>query len=301
MSTKNPVVVITGATNGIGRATASALAARGANLILACRNIRAAEAAREEIAGTIESTRNEIANRPGDDFTPSISIVELDLASLESVRRAASEIGELRESIDVLINNAGTFSMRRLVTIDGFEMTMGVNHLGHFAFTLLLLPLLRSAPSARIINVGSDAHLYGRIDFDDFFMQRRYRGFRAYAASRLATVLFTRELAERLGGTGITVNSLHPGHVMTNMWNLFPNRRLLGAFTAAIMKRFLMTPAEGAATSVFLATSGEAAALTGKYFVKCEPAKTNPICEDRDVRMRLWKLNEEHTGVSFSE
>ncbi len=159
-------VVLTGATNGIGRATAFGLASAGADLVLACRNIDAAATVREVI---IADTGNS-----------SVELVKLDLASLASVRSAAAEIRSIKPHIDILINNAGLFNMRRGVTEDGFEMTMGVNHLGHFAFTLKLLPLLEQAAasesgSARIVNVASDGHLHGRIDFDNFFLERGYR------------------------------------------------------------------------------------------------------------------------------
>jgi NAD(P)-dependent dehydrogenase (short-subunit alcohol dehydrogenase family) len=192
---------------------------------------------------------------------------------------------------------------------------MGVNHLGHFAFTLQLLPLLENAAaetgSARIVNVASDGHLHGRIDFDNFFLERGYRGFKAYAASRLATVFFTQELAERLADTAtgresddqqtatITANCLHPGHVATNIWSIWkegsPMNRLLGW----VMKRFLISPEEGALTSLYLAGSDEVADVTGKYFDECRQGETNPLCADRTLQKGLWEVSEELTGISF--
>ena len=280
-------IIITGATNGVGKATAKKLAASGPELILACRDTVAAGRVREDISAETGNT--------------SIHVVKLDLASLESVRRAAEEIGGRWRGIDVLLNNAGTFSMKRQCTKDGFEMTMGVNHLGHFLFTLLLLPRLIHRQGARIINVGSDAHLHGKIDLDDFFMEKRYAGFRAYAASRLATVLFTQELALRVKDFGVTVNSLHPGHVSTNIWNLWPKRKLLTRLLGFIMNRFLRTPEEGAATPVYLAGSEEPAGMTGTYFDSCRPAKTNPVCSDSMLRRHLWELSEKLTGITYEQ
>jgi len=275
--------VITGATNGIGRATAEGLARGGANLVLACRNQEAAEETAKAISAATGNTR--------------VFTVKLDLASLALVRNAAGEIRRSFDGVDVLINNAGTFSMKRLETVDGFEMTMAVNHLGHFMLTAELIEPLKAAPSARIINVGSDAHLHGKIDFDNFFQEKHYSGFRAYAASRLATALYTRELAERLQDTGITVNSLHPGHVATDILNVVPSHPIIGRVIKRVMSRFLLTPEEGAKTTLYLATSPEVEGTTGEYFDKCLPAEPNPICEDAEVRKKLWDLSTELTGA----
>lgn len=277
--------VITGATNGIGRATAAGVAKSGAVLVLACRNLAAADETAEAISSATGNA--------------DISTVELDLASLSSVRAAAAEIRRRFDSIDVLINNAGTFSMKRLETADGFEMTMGVNHLGHFLFTAELMESLRAPPSARIINVGSDAHLHGNIDIDNFFLEKRYTGFKAYAASRLATALFTRELADRLQNTGITANTLHPGHAATNIWNLFPGYPAIGRLINGMMRRFLITPEEGAKTTLYLAGSPDVEGVTGSYFDKSLPAEGNPACEDRDMRKKLWDLSIELTGARW--
>jgi NAD(P)-dependent dehydrogenase (short-subunit alcohol dehydrogenase family) len=277
-------VVITGATNGIGRATAEGISRTGAVLVLACRN-----------TGAAKETASEISAASGNQ---AIETVHLDLASLASVRDAAGEIRDRFGIIDVLLNNAGVFSMKRKETVDGFEMTMGVNHLGHFLLTRELLDNLKLAPAGRIINVGSDAHLHGKIDFDNFFMEKRYAGFKAYAASRLATALFTRELADRLQDTRVTANSLHPGHAATNIWNLSPAHPMVGRAITGLMRRFLISAEEGAATSIYLACSGEVEGVTGKYFDKCEPAKANPVCDDGDLRKKLWDTSADLTGAT---
>jgi NAD(P)-dependent dehydrogenase (short-subunit alcohol dehydrogenase family) len=290
---KENVVVVTGATSGIGKATAEAIAKTGATTVLACRNAAASEIVAAEISAKTEN--------------PRVTTVKLDLASLTSVREAATIINESFSRVDVLINNAGVFSMKRQITEDGFELTMGVNHLGHFLFTSLLLDSLMRAPSARIVNVGSDAHLYGKIDFDNFFFEKRFRGFKAYASSRLATQLFTVELAERLSGWadkshvsgGVTANSLHPGHVATNMWNLWPKLPAVNRAVRFLMKRFLITPAEGAATSVYLACSDEVQGVSGTYFQELTPAKANPQCEDRLLRQKLWEVSADLTGAGW--
>ena len=160
-----------------------------------------------------------------------------------------------------------------------------------------MLEHLKRAPAGRIINVGSDAHLHGKIDFDNFFLEKRYAGFKAYASSRLATALFTAELADRLKGTGVTANSLHPGHVATNIWNLSPGHPFVGRALKGIMRHFLITPEEGAATTLYLACSDEVAGVTGKYFDKCRPAEANPLCEDSELRKRLWDVSEELTSI----
>jgi NAD(P)-dependent dehydrogenase (short-subunit alcohol dehydrogenase family) len=229
----------------------------------------------------------------------SIEVVHLDLASLASVRAAAVEIKRKTKKVDVLLNNAGSFNMKRRLTEDGFEMTMGVNHLGHFLFTHELIPLLANAGAARIINLASDAHLHGKLKLDDLFMEKRYAGFRAYAASRLATVLFTQELAERLLDQGITANSLHPGHVATNIWSLWPKLKPLNNILLKIMARFLLTAEEGAETSLYLACSEDVAGETGRYYDKCLPADVNPICSDRGLRRRLWDVSSELTGTGY--
>lgn len=199
---KDKIVLITGANSGIGKETTRALAKKGATIIMACRNLEKAEPVCEMIQAESKN--------------PNIKVMKLDLASLKSVRNFIQEFSVRYQKLNVLINNAGVFCMKREETEEGFELTMGVNHLGHFLLTYELLPILEKTPEARIINLSSDAHFSADLDLDDLhFKRRKYSGFKAYGSSRLATAFFTQELAERLKEKDITVNSLHPGHVDT--------------------------------------------------------------------------------------
>jgi len=210
---KDKIILITGANSGIGKEATRALAKKGATIIMACRNLEKAEPVCEMIQAESEN--------------PNIEVMKLDLASLKLIRNFTQEFLARYQKLNVLINNAGTFCMKRKEAEDEFEKTMGVNHLRHFLLTYELLPILEKTPGARIINVGSDAHFSGDLDLDDLhFKRRKYSGFKAYASSRLATVFFTQELAQRVKEKDITVNSLHPGHVDTNMWDIWqPQRR----------------------------------------------------------------------------
>ncbi|MEI7772895.1 MAG: SDR family NAD(P)-dependent oxidoreductase, partial [Chloroflexales bacterium] len=205
---RDRVVLLTGATSGIGRETARGLARQGAALILACRN-------QEKANAVCAALQRESGN-------PQISAMTLDLASLSSIRQFAADFLAAQPQLHVLINNAGTFCLHRQETRDGFEQTMGTNYFGPFLLTCALAPLLAATPGARIVNVRSDAYRYGRIDMADLQLTRRYDGFPAYATSKLAIQLWTQELAERLRPHGVAVNSLHPGHVATAIWQMWP-------------------------------------------------------------------------------
>ena len=274
--------VITGATSGIGLATARELARRGAALVLACRNMEKAARVRDELAT----------------FAP-VDVVRLDLASLASVRECAGEIASAHESVDVLVNNAGVFSMMRQETPDGFELTIGVNHLGPFLFTHLLVPLLRCGDRARIVNVASAAYRYGRLDLADLQRTRwgsnvGWAGFRAYAASRLATVLFTRELARRLEPDRITANSVHPGHVDTS---IFPEAPGVMGVMMRFSSRFRIPAADGAGPVVRLATDDSLAEVTGEYFNRFSREDVPARIADPGMQARLWGTSAALTGV----
>lgn len=269
--------VVTGATHGIGRATAQALAALGATVVVHGRDAAAVDAVRREIAA---STGN-----------GAIAGVVADFASLSDVRRMARELAA--ERVDVLVNNAGTMLRSRETTADGFERQFGVNHLAPFLLTNLLLDALPSG--ARIVNVASEAHRRARLDFEDLQLERgKYNGMRAYGASKLANVLFTAELARRLAGTGVTANSLHPGMVYTNIFSgLGGGAKIF----AAVGRLLLLSPERGAATPVYLAASPDVSGVTGKYFERCRPRPPAAAADDAAAAARLWEASERLVGL----
>jgi NAD(P)-dependent dehydrogenase (short-subunit alcohol dehydrogenase family) len=282
---QDQVVLITGANSGIGKETTRALAHQGARLVMACRNLAKAEPVRQAI-------QEESGNSH-------IEVMPLDLASMASIREFAGHFTEQYQQLHVLLNNAGTFSMARQETLDGFELTMGVNHLGTFLLTHLLLPVVQGTPDSRIINVSSNIHYQGKIDLDDLQLDRkRYRGMNAYANSKLANVCFTLDLAAQLEDTGITVNAVHPGHVATNIWRIWPEERWYQTLLIKIMNRAAISAQEGAQPSIYLATSDEVRGVTGQYFDKQQPKAVSPKCDDLHMRRALWQLSEELVGLS---
>ncbi len=283
MDMQGRTVLITGANGAIGREITRGLAHMGASVIMACRNTAAAEEVRAALVGE----KNGLA----------IQVMELDLASLASIRSFADTVSQKLPAVDVLINNAGIFCMKRQETTDGFEQTVGVNYLGSFLLTRLLLPLLQAAPAGRIINVSSNAYKQGMIDPVDFPVQKQYRHIKAYAASKLALILFSRELAERLRATPVTVNAVHPGTVATNIWNLWPGTWYQSVLSC-ITNRFFSTPAEGARPVIHLAASDEVKGISGIYFDKTTPADIPQRHTDRQLQHELWRLSEELTGIA---
>ncbi|HEY7861219.1 MAG TPA: SDR family oxidoreductase [Gemmatimonadaceae bacterium] len=266
------VCVVTGATNGIGKETALGLARLGATVVIVARNVERAAL-----------TANEIERETGN---KNVEMVIADFASLGAVRAAAGEIARRHPALHVLVNNAGRASKKRTVSTDGFEMTFAVNHLAPFLFTRELLPLLRAGAPSRIVNVASAGERNGPMRFDDLQSERNYRGFNAYAMSKLANVLFTYELASRLEGTGVTANCLHPGTVATDLLRQIP--KLL----FALISPFLLTPAKGAETVVFLAASPSVEGVSGGYFQKCRAARSSRRSYDVETRKQLWNVSE---------
>lgn len=265
----SPVCVLTGATSGIGRATAQALAARQMQLVLLARNVSAA--------------RDFAATLPG----PAAAVVECDLARSASVRAAAAELLERFPEIDVLINNAGIMQPRRELSADGHELHWQVNYLSPVLLGVLLLPALRAAAArsetpARLINVSSQIHGLGRIHFDDIQLEQRFGMYRAYGQSKLAILLATLEWADRIDAAQISANAVHPGTVATGLEGL-----------PGWMKPFISSPEKGARSSVWLATAPEAAGLNGQYVVGARPRKPARRALDPDVRSRLWTLSRE--------
>lgn len=279
---KGKVCVVTGATSGIGEVAAIELARRGARVLIVGRSA-------DRCAATLERVRE----AAGGDPSMAESIVA-DLSSQAEVRRVADEIGKRCDRLDVLLNNAGGMFLSRAESVDGIEMTLALNHLSYFLLTDRLLPLLKAGAPSRIVNVASDAHRGGRIDFDDIQLRRNYSGWRAYQQSKLANILFTYELARRLEGTGITANALHPGFVRTRFFQDFTG--WVGFVIKLGARLVAIGPEAGARTSIYLATSPEVEGVTGRYFVKCRPVTSSPRSRDRDTAERLWRLSEELTG-----
>ena len=266
-------VVITGGTSGIGRVTAERLADMGASVTIIGRNP-------EKLSATIQEIRTATGNND-------VQGLQADLSSIRDVKRIAQEIHH-QAGLDVLINNAGAFFTRRLVSVDGLEMTFALNHLAYFLLTRELLDLLTVSGSARIINVSSGAHVGARLDFSDLQNERAYFGWKVYAQSKLANLLFTYELARRLDG-GVTVNALHPGFVRTNFGR--SNGGLMGRFVAW-SQRGAISPEAGAQTSIFLASSPEVAGITGGYFHRCMQVRSSAASYDAEAARRLWEVSE---------
>ncbi|HEX3332957.1 MAG TPA: SDR family oxidoreductase [Acidimicrobiales bacterium] len=279
-------VVVTGGNSGIGLETAAALAATGARVLVTARNADKGRAAGADIV-----------QRSGGQAQ--VQLVVFDLADLSSVRRGAAEILEQAPRIDVLVNNAGLVLTERRETVDGYEATFGINHLGPFLLTNLLLDRLRESAPARIVNVASTAHAAARkgIPFDDLQSTRRYRGMRVYGQSKLANILFTLELSSRLAGTGVTANSLHPGTVRTG-YGADGDARGFLAFGIKIAGPFFLSPAKGARTSIYLASSPEVEGVSGQYFVKCKPREPRRPARDPEAARRLWQVSEELVGLT---
>src|SRR5579859_1761057 len=273
-----PRVLITGASSGIGLAAALQLAADGAEILMVSRDGARGVLARDRVAA-IATGREP-------------SFLAADLSSLDSVRDLAVRLHDRFGSLDALMNNAGTASGRRVLTVDGFERTFAVNHLAPFLLTALVLDLLRAAPAARVVNTVSETH-GGRLDFDNLQGERHYSFFSAYARSKTAGILFTYELARRLEGTGITSNCFTPGPTASDFG------RGLGGMVGVMgrLMRLIGAPAEKSAqTAVYLATSPEVEGVTGQYFFKSRPARSKRITYDREVAARLWAVSEQLTA-----
>ena len=280
MSMQGKVVVVTGSNVGIGLETAVGVAALQATTVLACRNQAKAEAAAKEV------TRRT--------WNDDVHVVALDLADLASVRKAAEDILSRWDRLDVLVNNAGGTWSRRRLTAQGFEYTFGVNHLGHFYLTNLLLARLESDAPARVVSVTSIGHHFARggMRFDDLQSERSYEGMDAYCRSKLANVLFVRELARREAAAGVTANAAHPGWVRSSFAMDGDTEGITG-FGMRVMRPLQISPRRGARTSIYLATSPEVAEKTGMYWVRSKPGRMSGHARDDAAAQRLWDESEQ--------
>lgn len=279
-----PTCVVTGASSGIGIETARGMAARGYRVLMVGRDPSRSQAALDDI---VDSTGNQ-----------NVEVLLADFSSLDEVRGLAECVRSRCERLDVLINNAGVWHLERQLTADGFEATFGVNHLAPFLLTNLLrepLAAASGADGARVVNVTSRLHSRPKaLDFDDLHAERKYGGLRAYAKSKLANVLFSNELARRWSAAGVTSNSVHPGDVVTHITR---DSRLLTALIPIGGKLWLKTPAQGAATSLHVATAPHLGAVTGRYFADSREKKMSRAAQNESAAKRLWEVSAEMVGL----
>lgn len=274
------ICIVTGANTGIGMATAEGLAKQGAHVIMACRDLDRSK-----------PVQDQIKKASGSD---TVDLLQLDLGSQDSTRAFAENFLKNYDRLDVLINNAAVVPTKRQETSDGYEAQFGVNHLGPFLLTHLLLDRLKASAPSRIVTVSSMLHVKGTINFDDLQSENSYGVMAAYQQSKLANILFTFELARRLEGTGVTANCLHPGVVSTGLYRNLP------FFLKPVMKiagLFMLNPDKGAATSLYVATAPELEGVTGKYYDECAESKCSSKTRDQEVSVKLWNLSEQYTGI----
>jgi retinol dehydrogenase 14 len=267
------IAVVTGGNSGMGKATVAALADQGIHVVMLCRNKERGEIALEEL--------NKKEDR-------SISLMQCDLGNMEDIRRFTEDFKKQYQRVDILVNNAGVISLKRRKTLDGLEEQFGVNHIGHFLLTLRLIDLMERG--SRIVVVASGAHKVGKIHFDDINLDKGFDVIKAYSQSKLANILFTRELADRLNSSGITVNCCHPGAVATSMG--VDRNSGFGKTITGLLKYVFLTPEEGAHTAIYLATSQEVENVTGKYYYLCKMAKTSKAAKSKIAAKRLFELSE---------
>lgn len=280
VTTHQKIAVVTGGNSGMGKATVAALADQDYHVVMLCRNMERGETALMELSEKKDRC---------------IRLMQCDLGNMADIRRFTEEFKNQYPRIDVLVNNAGVISLDRRTTRDGLEEQFGVNHIGHYLLTLRMLDFMK--PGGRIVLVSSGAHKVGKIHFDDYNLTKGFHVIKAYSQSKLANLLFARELADRVRNRGITVNCCHPGAVATSMG--VDRNTGFGQRITELLKPFFLTPEEGARTAVYLATSPEVVAVTGKYFYKCRMSKTSKAAKSKETARRLFELSEKITGESF--
>ena len=278
------IVIITGANTGIGYEATKQLAGKGYHVIMACRNVTKGTKAVQVIRSEIPSA--------------SLEVMETDLASFDSIKTFAEAFKATHTACNILINNAGIFVTDHQTTSDGIELQFGVNHLGAFLLTHLMLPLIKASTPARIINVSSIGHYTGKIHFDDLMLEAKYNGLEAYRQSKLANVLFTYELARRLEGSGVTSNCLHPGLIGTSIGSR--NNHSWMGWVWRLYKPFMTSAKRGAFTMVKLASDDSLADTTGEYFDDDgEKKRSSELSHDLGISHKLWDVSEQLTGITF--
>ncbi len=278
MDNEQKVAIITGATSGIGRILALAIAEQGMKLVLPVRNMGKGRGLKEEIMQKTASAR--------------VDLFDCRLDSMDSVRQFVSEFKNNHKKLHLLVNNAGTWENVRKESVDGIEYNFAVNHLAPFLMTNLLLDELRAAVPARVVTVSSMAHKQTRMRFDDLEGKKRWGSMQSYAQSKLANILFTRRLARELEGSGVTANCLHPGVVSTSLFDKLP------AWLRKPLELIMISSEKGAQTGIYLSTSEEVAHITGTYFVKKKPARTSRQAGDNEAVDRLWDISLKYTGLT---
>ncbi len=277
-------ILITGANSGMGLASSIALAKQGHEVIMVCRNEERGQKA-------VEQAREQSGSNQ-------LTLMQCDLGSLDGIRHFAEQFYERYDRLDVLLNNAGVVNLKRKETNDGFEMSLGVNHLGHFLLTRLLLDALHQSPAGRIVTVGSGAYKLGKIHWDDLQLHHGYTVLKAYAQSKLANLYFNQILAEQLQGTNVTANCLHPGAVATSIGvdrDTGFGKRLLAALAHT---PFFQTPEQGAETAVFLATDPSVEGKSGHYYYRKKVHPVKSRAQNREEALRLWEWSEQQTGIT---
>jgi len=280
---KDKVILITGATNGIGKVAASELAKQGATVVIVGRSA-------EKTMATVKDIQEATGHQQQVDY------LLADLSSMAEVRRLAEKFKKKYDRLDVLINNAGATFTSREETVDSYEKTFATNHLAYFLLTTLLLDVLKASAPSRIVSVASNAHMFGKINFED--LQNRsygFQGFGAYSNSKLANIMFTYELDRRLKGTGVTANVLHPGFVATAFGQNNPG--LFSSGIKLLQSAFALTPQQGADTIVYLASSSAVEGVTGKYWEKRKAISSSKSSYDEAAAKRLWEVSEELTNA----
>lgn len=272
MDLSGKIAIVTGANSGMGMATSAALSNMGATVIMLCRNYTRGQTA-----------LNELMKFPG----RNLDLMLCDLGDFDSIRNFVAKFKEKYSSLDLLVNNAGFISIDRRITKNGLEMQFGVNHIGHFLLTNLLLDSLNSG--ARIVNVASGAHKTGKIHFEDINLTRGFNVIKAYSQSKLANVLFTRELASRLKEKNISVNCCHPGAVATSIG--VDRDTGFGRIITGMLRPFFQTPAQGASTAIYLASDDNVKDITGEYFYKCKIAKSSKRSKDMSLAKKLYDFS----------